>query len=138
MFASPSWSSSPGFAQQQNYASITELWKEITGQPSAARTLYTLFYEGADETAIQEVLANNGSPGYFFSEAEINAYGYIFLQQEKVDNAIRMFRINVDLYPESWNVYDSLGEALLERRPHRRRGHDVREVDRPQPGEHER
>jgi glyoxylase-like metal-dependent hydrolase (beta-lactamase superfamily II) len=104
---------SPGFAQQQNYASITELWKEITGQPSAARTLYTLLDEGADETAIQEVLANNGSPGYFFSEAEINAYGYIFLQQERVDNAIRMFRINVDLYPESWNVYDSLGEALL-------------------------
>jgi tetratricopeptide (TPR) repeat protein len=24
-----------------------------------------------------------------------------------------MFRINVELYPESWNVYDSLGEALL-------------------------
>jgi tetratricopeptide (TPR) repeat protein len=24
-----------------------------------------------------------------------------------------MFKINVELYPESWNVYDSLGEALL-------------------------
>ncbi|MCJ7755192.1 MAG: MBL fold metallo-hydrolase [Thermoanaerobaculales bacterium] len=104
---------SPGFTPQQNYASITELWKVITGQPSAARTLYSLLDEGADETAIQEVLANNGSPGYFFSEAEINAYGSIFLQQEKVDNAIRMFKINVDLYSESWNVYDSLGEALL-------------------------
>ena len=104
---------SPGFTPQQNYASITELWKEITGQPSAARTLYTLLDEGADEAAIQEVLTNTGSPGYFFSEAEINAYGYIFLQQEKVDNAIRMFKINVELYPESWNVYDSLGEALL-------------------------
>jgi len=104
---------SPGFAQQQNYASITELWKVITGQPSAARTLYSLLDEGADEAAIQEVLANNGSPGYFFSEAEINAYGYILLQQEKVDNAIKLLKINVDLYPESWNVYDSLGEALL-------------------------
>ena len=104
---------SPGFAQQQNYASITELWRVITGQPSAARTLYSLLDEGADEAAIQEVLANNGSPGYFYSEAEINAYGYIFLQQEKVYNAIRLFKINVDIYPESWNVYDSLGEALL-------------------------
>ena len=104
---------SPGFTQQQNYASITELWKVITGQPSAARTLYSLLDEGADEAAIQEVLANDGSPGYFFSEAEINAYGYIFLQQEKIEEAIKMFRINVDLYPESWNVYDSLGEALL-------------------------
>jgi len=105
---------SPGFAQQQNYASITELWRVITGQPSAARTLYSLLDEGTDEPAIQEVLANGGSPGYFFSEVEINAYGYIFLQQEKVDNAIRMFKINVVLYPDSWNVYDSLGEALLQ------------------------
>ena len=24
-----------------------------------------------------------------------------------------MFRINTKLYPDSWNVYDSLGEALL-------------------------
>ena len=24
-----------------------------------------------------------------------------------------MFRINVEIFPESWNVYDSLGEALL-------------------------
>ena len=105
---------SPGFAQQQNYASITELWKVITGQPSAARTLYSLLDEGADEASIQEVLTNNSSPGYFFSQVEINAYGYIFLQQEKVDNAIRMFKINVGLYPDSWNVYDSLGEALLQ------------------------
>jgi glyoxylase-like metal-dependent hydrolase (beta-lactamase superfamily II) len=104
---------SPGFTPQQNYASITELWKEITGQPSAARTLYTLLDEGADEAAILEVLTTSESPGYFFSEAEINAYGYIFLQQEKIEDAITMFKINVELYPESWNVYDSLGEALL-------------------------
>ncbi|MBD3871291.1 MAG: tetratricopeptide repeat protein, partial [Acidobacteria bacterium] len=38
---------------------------------------------------------------------------YIFLQQDKIDDAVRMFQINVELYPESWNAYDSLGEALL-------------------------
>ena len=104
---------SPGFSQQLNYASVTELWREITGQPSAARTLYTLLNEGADEAAISKVLTTTEPPGYFFSEAEINAFGYIFLQQEKIEEAIKMFRINVELYPESWNVYDSLGEALL-------------------------
>jgi glyoxylase-like metal-dependent hydrolase (beta-lactamase superfamily II) len=109
----PDLADSPGFAQQQHYASVTELWKEITGQPSAAQALYTLIDEGAEEAAVREVLANNDSPGYFFSEAEINAYGYIFLRQEKIDQAIKMFKINVHLYPEAWNVYDSLGEALL-------------------------
>jgi glyoxylase-like metal-dependent hydrolase (beta-lactamase superfamily II) len=105
---------SPGFTPQQHYASITELWREITGQPSAARTLYTLLDEGADEAAIQKVLTDKTPPGYIFSEAEINAYGYIFLRQEEIENAVAMFKINVHLYPESWNVYDSLGEALLE------------------------
>ena len=106
---------SPGFSQQQHYASVTELWKEITGQPSAARTLWALLGEGADETAIREVLAEHEreSPKYFFSEAEFNAYGYIFLGQDRIDDAIKMFQINVELNPESWNVYDSLGEALL-------------------------
>ena len=104
---------SPGFTPQQNYASITELWREITGQPSAARTLYTLLDEEADEASIQQILANSDPPGYFFSEGEINAYGYVFLRQGKVEEAIRMFQINAQLYPESWNVYDSLGEALL-------------------------
>ncbi len=106
---------SPGFNPQLNYASITELWRVITNQASAARTVFTLIGEGADDAAILEVLAerDSASPDFFFSEAEFNAYGYALLQQEEIDEAIRMFEINTELYPESWNVYDSLGEALL-------------------------
>ena len=26
---------------------------------------------------------------------------------------MRLFRVNAELYPDSWNVYDSLAEALL-------------------------
>lgn len=46
------------------------------------------------------------------NEADMNAYGYELLQAGKVDEAIGVFRDNVKKYPESWNVYDSLGEAL--------------------------
>jgi tetratricopeptide (TPR) repeat protein len=46
------------------------------------------------------------------NEADMNAYGYELLQTGKVDEAIEVFRGNVKTYPESWNVYDSLGEAL--------------------------
>jgi tetratricopeptide (TPR) repeat protein len=53
------------------------------------------------------------SPRHFFLEVEFNALGYNFLQQKHVEQAIAMFRINTELYPESWNVYDSLGEALM-------------------------
>jgi len=45
------------------------------------------------------------------TEADINAYGYQLLGQNKTDEAIEMFRKNVKDYPKSWNVHDSLAEA---------------------------
>jgi tetratricopeptide (TPR) repeat protein len=30
-----------------------------------------------------------------------------------VDQALEVFKLNVDAYPKSWNVYDSLGEAYM-------------------------
>ena len=46
------------------------------------------------------------------TEADVNAVGYQLLGQGKTDEAIALFRKNVRDYPKSWNVYDSLGEAL--------------------------
>jgi tetratricopeptide (TPR) repeat protein len=45
------------------------------------------------------------------NEAEVNLIGYTFLQQGKVDQAIAVFEKNVADHPDSWNTYDSLGEA---------------------------
>jgi len=46
-------------------------------------------------------------------EAMLNQLGYLYLQQRKdSDAAITAFRRNVELHPNSANVYDSLGEAL--------------------------
>jgi len=44
-------------------------------------------------------------------EALINQLGYQSLGREKNDEAIAIFKTNVERYPESANVYDSLGEA---------------------------
>jgi tetratricopeptide (TPR) repeat protein len=44
-------------------------------------------------------------------ENRINSIGYVFLGQKEVQNAIDVFALNVKLFPNSWNVYDSLGEA---------------------------
>lgn len=48
-----------------------------------------------------------------FEENEMNALGYRYLQNEKVNEAIELFKLNVIAYPNSANVYDSLGEAYL-------------------------
>jgi tetratricopeptide (TPR) repeat protein len=45
------------------------------------------------------------------TEAEINTYGYQLLQRGKNDEAIEVFIKNTKDHPESWNVWDSLGEA---------------------------
>ncbi|HPA82838.1 MAG TPA: tetratricopeptide repeat protein, partial [Thermoanaerobaculales bacterium] len=107
--------SSPGFAQARHYSTVTEIWSEVTDQLAAATVLFELIDQGAGDTAIRAVVDDrtSDSPKYFFIENDINGYGYFLLQQDKVEQAVKLFRINVELFPESWNVYDSLGEALL-------------------------
>ncbi|MGE4190965.1 MAG: tetratricopeptide repeat protein, partial [Thermoanaerobaculia bacterium] len=46
------------------------------------------------------------------TEAEVNLHGYTLMNAGNLDQALVMFRKNVKDHPESWNVYDSLGEAL--------------------------
>jgi tetratricopeptide (TPR) repeat protein len=58
----------------------------------------------------RELAGGNNAEAYF-DENEFNAVGYRFLGQGKVDDAIAVFELNVERYPDSWNVYDSLGEA---------------------------
>lgn len=45
------------------------------------------------------------------NENDINAYGYQLLGAGKTNEAIEAFKSNVKKYPDSWNTYDSLGEA---------------------------
>jgi tetratricopeptide (TPR) repeat protein len=45
------------------------------------------------------------------AEMDLNNSGYILLAQQKIPEAIEVFKLNVKLYPESSNTYDSLGEA---------------------------
>ena len=45
-------------------------------------------------------------------ELAINALGYGYLQAEDFDKAIATFKTNVERYPGSANVHDSLGEEL--------------------------
>jgi tetratricopeptide (TPR) repeat protein len=52
---------------------------------------------------------------YNVSEQEINSLGYMLLRDDKIDDAIAIFKLNVAEHPKSWNVYDSLGEAYMKK-----------------------
>ena len=47
------------------------------------------------------------------TEERLNNLGYSLLQQKKTAEAIAVFKANVEMYPQSANVYDSLGEAYM-------------------------
>ena len=41
----------------------------------------------------------------------LNVVGYMLLKEDRTDDAITVFERNAELYPEDWEVHDSLGEA---------------------------
>lgn len=46
-------------------------------------------------------------------EDKMNRQGYEYLRKNNIELALEVFKINVALYPNNSNVYDSLGEAYL-------------------------
>jgi tetratricopeptide (TPR) repeat protein len=51
---------------------------------------------------------------YNFDEDELNSLGYELIRADKFKQAIRIFQLNVEAYPRSSNVYDSLAEAYMD------------------------
>jgi tetratricopeptide (TPR) repeat protein len=46
-------------------------------------------------------------------EDDVNTLGYQLLNGGKIDDAIEVFKKNTELFPESWNVWDSLAEGYM-------------------------
>jgi CubicO group peptidase (beta-lactamase class C family) len=53
------------------------------------------------------------APAYDFGEPELNGLGYRLLQTGRVREAVEIFKLNVEAYPEAFNTYDSLGEGYM-------------------------
>jgi CubicO group peptidase (beta-lactamase class C family) len=50
---------------------------------------------------------------YDFAEPELNRLGYQLLRNGKPKEAIEIFKLNVEAYPQGFNAYDSLAEAYM-------------------------
>jgi hypothetical protein len=69
------------------------------------------------ERAIAQYREIAGSPAaanYHLEESELNSLGYRMVRAKRYADAIRIFRFAVQLYPQSSNAYDSLGEAYMD------------------------
>jgi tetratricopeptide (TPR) repeat protein len=83
---------------------------------SIADTLaVTIASSGLDQAVKQYYdLKSAGPATYNFDEDELNALGYQLIRANKFKDAVRVFQLNVEAYPQSANTYDSLGEAYMD------------------------
>jgi CubicO group peptidase (beta-lactamase class C family) len=86
----------------------------IVSKRSAGRVLIATYDSGGLEGALKQYaeLKASQSELYELGEDELNTLGYHILGRKKTGEALRVFRMNVDAFPESANARDSLGEAL--------------------------
>jgi len=82
---------------------------------SIADVLMGLILDGKFDEVIAKYkeLKETKQEEYNFKENQLNVLGYDLLNMGKVKEAIEIFKQNVVSFPESFNVYDSLGEAYM-------------------------
>jgi tetratricopeptide (TPR) repeat protein len=74
-------------------------------------------YRSPGKVLLRDVLARGAAKALespvvaTLTESQINAIGYNLLQRNRVSDAIALFTLNVERFKESFNAYDSLGEA---------------------------
>jgi tetratricopeptide (TPR) repeat protein len=83
---------------------------------SIAETLSpTINARGVDEAVKQYYAFKANAPTtYDFDEDQLNSLGYQLIAVKNFKDAIRILQLNVEAYPKSSNVYDSLGEAYMD------------------------
>lgn len=82
-------------------------------QGSAAVLLGKALDEGgipAGEAVLKDLLDRRPA-GPVFDEGDFNALGYKLSEEKKVEPALFVMEKTVELYPGSWNAWDSLGEV---------------------------
>ncbi len=96
--------------QEFHRRNLEAFWSQLV--ESAARLVQDAIQAGGTEAGLKKFADLKAQKArYFFNERQFNSLGYSFLNTGRIDEAIAVFKMNVELFPEAWNVYDSLAEA---------------------------
>jgi pimeloyl-ACP methyl ester carboxylesterase len=101
----------PHYMQAVEAATVTESIRRVMFPNAEVILRRTLKEKGLDSCITQYKKIKGTYPKDFVRERLLNTLGYDALGSGNVKEAITLFRMNVAAYPESYNVYDSLGEA---------------------------
>lgn len=70
--------------------------------------------EGIDRALMRyRELKESAAERYDFSEQELNGLGYYYMAEGKLDIAQRLLALNLEMFPEAFNAWDSMGEVLM-------------------------
>jgi CubicO group peptidase (beta-lactamase class C family) len=97
---------------------IKSILKDEPYKTPKKSTLFIL--KNSDNLSAEEIikLYNDTKATYpsdydFNPEADFNLFGYMLMNKNRLEDAIKLFEMNVKNFPASANAYDSLGEALF-------------------------
>jgi tetratricopeptide (TPR) repeat protein len=84
-------------------------------KPPVAQALDEALETGGAEAAIARYhdLKENHGDEYDFGENQLNNLCYRLMAMGDPDGAVEVCKLNVELFPESFNPHDSLGEAYM-------------------------
>jgi uncharacterized membrane protein len=95
---------------------LPNLKRAYDSRKSIAETLSaTIANSGIDQAAQQyHQLRVARVSTYNMDEDELNILGYELVKANKLEQAVRIFQLNVEAYPNSGNTYDSLAEGYMD------------------------
>ncbi len=96
---------------------LASYWQRVMYWIGGGKEILT-FYKSAksiDETInfIKQERMKGSNSDYNVSEMGINGFGYALMRQGNNEEALTIFQLNTEFYPNFWNTYDSYGEVLL-------------------------
>ncbi|MBL4715404.1 MAG: class A beta-lactamase-related serine hydrolase [Bacteroidia bacterium] len=80
---------------------------------SIALSLFDVIEKDGVTTALSYYKEVKDSSHCYLNDDEMNQVGYQLLNSDRANEAAFIFKLNVEAFPNSWNVYDSYGEVLL-------------------------
>lgn len=91
-----------------------EICNRIMAPPTEEKFLRVIEQDGFERAVELYSESRAGDPQQpIFSENFLNQLGYRLINQNRLAQAIEIFKLNVEAYPSSANVYDSLAEAYM-------------------------
>lgn len=79
--------------------------------PTRAALAAAMARDGFEHAAASYEAFRKRNPGFTLSDDELNAWGYKLLRDGNIYQSLAIFRLNSELHADSWNAFDSLGEA---------------------------